>query len=376
MLGVLKYLAGGFTAGWTHGEMQDTRYEIQTEDKNLKNKTLSGLEQVVERSGQKKFLAGYIFSFIHSKNAADIDSITPLSKAFRQKLKDDGFYISQIKIVRKLTDPDGTIKYLFELPDGLAIESVLLTDDDRTTLCASTQVGCAMDCEFCATGKIQFARNLSAAEISDQVNAIEKGRKTKISNVVFMGMGEPLANYQNTLRAVRILNDPAGKNIGIRHITISTCGLADKIKMLADEDIRPRLSISLNAADNVLRSKLMPINKKYPLRILLNAVQAYQHKTRQRVTFEYVLIKGVNDSDEDAKKLVSLVRNIMCNINLIELNLYPNCEFKPASKQRISRFARILQQAGIETVIRFKRGTHIKAACGQLGSDWRIRNAE
>ncbi len=152
-------------------------------EKDLKNKTLQELEQIVERFGQKKYLAGYIFSFIHTKNAADIDSITPLSKAFRQKLKDDGFYISQIKIVRKLTDPDGTIKYLFELPDGLTVESVLLFDDDRTTLCASTQVGCAMDCEFCATAKIQFARNLSAAEISDQVNAIEKDRKTKISNV-------------------------------------------------------------------------------------------------------------------------------------------------------------------------------------------------
>jgi 23S rRNA (adenine2503-C2)-methyltransferase len=184
-----------------------------------------------------------------------------------------------------------------------------------------------------------------------------------------MGMGEPLANYQNTLRAVRILNDPAGKEIGIRHLTISTAGLAGKIKMLADEDIRPRLAISLNAADNTLRSKLMLINKKYPLRILLNAVKSYQLKTHQRVTFEYVLIKGVNDSDEDARKLASLVRTYLCNINLIEFNPHPGCEFKPSAKQRINHFAQILQRDGIETVIRFKRGTHIKAACGQLGSD-------
>jgi 23S rRNA (adenine2503-C2)-methyltransferase len=338
-------------------------------EKDLKNKTLQELEQIVEQSGQKKYLAGYIFSFIHTKNAADIDSISTLSKAFRQQLKDDSFYISQIKIVRKLTDPDGTIKYLFELPDSLAIESVLLTDDDRTTLCASTQVGCAMDCGFCATGKIKFKRNLSAAEIADQVNVIEKDQNKRISNVVFMGMGEPLANYQNTLRAVRILNDPAGKEIGIRRLTISTAGLAGKIKMLADEDIKPRLAISLNAADNALRSKLMPINKKFPLRILLNAVKSYQLKTHQRVTFEYVLIKGVNDSDEDAKKLASLVRTYLCNINLIEFNPHPGCEFKPSAKQRINHFAQILQRDGVETVIRFKRGTHIKAACGQLGSD-------
>ena len=169
---------------------------------------------------------------------------------------------------------------------------------------------------------------------------------------------------------------PPAKNIGIRRLTISTCGLADKIKSLADEDIRPRLAISLNAADNALRSRLMPINRKYPLRILVNAVRAYQYKTHQRVTFEYVLIKGVNDSDPDAKKLTALVQNIMCNINLIEFNPHSGCEFKPSSKERINRFARILQQAGIETVIRFKKGTHIKAACGQLGSESGIKNAE
>jgi 23S rRNA (adenine2503-C2)-methyltransferase len=341
-------------------------------DKDLKNKTLSELEEFIEQTGQKKYLAGYIFSFIHTKNAADVDSITTLSKAFRQQLKDDGFYVSQIKIIRKLTDPDGTIKYLFELPDGLAVESVLLFDDERATLCASTQVGCAMDCGFCATGKIKFKRNLTAAEIADQVNVIEKDNGKRISNVVFMGMGEPLANYENTLRAVRILNDPAGKEIGIRHLTISTCGLADKIKKLADEDIKPRLAISLNASDNAIRGKIMPVNKRYPLPVLLNAVGAYHLKTHQRVTFEYVLIKGVNDSDADAKNLVKLISKFLCNVNLIEFNPHPGCNFSPSSKQRINRFAQILSTfggTGVETVIRFKRGTHIKAACGQLGSE-------
>lgn len=341
------------------------------------------LEKLIEGFGQKKYLAGYIFSFIHTKNAADIDSITTLSKDLRQKLKDEGFYISQIKIARKLTDPDGTIKYLFELPDGLAVESVLLKDDDRLTLCASTQVGCAMCCDFCATGKIKFKRNLSAAEIADQVNVIEKDRnpqplpsisqrrRNRIANIVFMGMGEPLANYENTLRAVRILNSKGGKNIGIRHLTISTCGIADKIKMLADETIRPRLAISLNTADNNLRNRLMPVNKTYSLSALLNAVRIYQGKTGERVTFEYVLIKGVNDGDSDAKKLAAIAKKFICNINLIELNSYPGCEFEPSPRQQIHRFAQILKNSGIETVIRFKRGTHIKAACGQLGSEIR-----
>lgn len=358
---------------------KENLYSISIEKKvlkDLKNCLQEEILQIVSKMGGQKYLASYIFSFIHTKNAADIDSITTLSKDFRQKLKIEGYYISQIKIVRKLTDPDGTIKYLFELPDGLAVESVLLFDDERATLCASTQVGCAMCCDFCATGKIKYKRNLTAAEIVDQVNLIEKDNDKRISNVVFMGMGEPLANYENTLRAVRILNSKAGKNIGIRHLTISTAGIADKIKRLADETIRPRLAVSLNAADSNLRGRLMPVNKKFPLRILINALRMYQDKTGERVTFEYVLIKGVNDNDNDAKNLIALVRNFLCNVNLIELNSYPGCKFEPSPRQRIQGFAKILKQSGVETVIRFKRGTHIKAACGQLGSDLKVKNDE
>ena len=278
-------------------------------DNDLKNKTLAELEKLIEGFGQKKYIASYIFSFIHKKNAADIDSLTTLSKDFRQKLKIEGYYISQIYIARKLTDTDATKKYLFKLPDGLVVESVLLFDDERATVCASTQVGCAMCCDFCATGKIKFKRNLSAAEIADQINVIENDSGKRIANVVFMGMGEPLANYENTLRAVRILNSKAGKNIGLRRLTISTCGIADKIKKLADENIRPRLAVSLNAADDKLRSRLMPINKKFPLRTLINALWLYQDKTGERITFEYVLINGVNDSDDDARGSLHLCEN-------------------------------------------------------------------
>ena len=342
-------------------------------EKDLKNKTIEELEQTVSGFGGQKYLAKYIFSFIHSKNAGDINAITPLSLIFRKKLTDEGFYISELKISRKLTDPvDGTIKYLFELGDGLAIESVLLFDDDRTTLCASTQVGCALACQFCATGAIGFTRNLSAAENVDQVNTAEKDGKA-VSNVVFMGMGEPLLNYVNVLKAVKILNDKNGKGIGIRRLTISTCGITEGIAKLAGEKIRPRLAVSLNATNDDLRRKLMPIAKKYPLPKLLDCLKSYQYSTGQRITFEYVLIDGVNDSDTDAKAFAGIAKKFFCNVNLIEFNPHPGCLFKPSSRRRIESFSKILTGAGAKNVIRLKKGASIKAACGQLGSDLPVR---
>ena len=263
-------------------------------NQDLKSKTLDELERIVTDAGQKKYIAEYIFSFIHTRNAADTSQITPLSKLFRKQLAEAGFYISSLKIARKLTDAEGTTKYLFELSDGSAVEAVLLLDEDRRTLCISTQVGCAMNCTFCATAHIPFKRNLSAGEIADEVYVAEKDAG-EITNVVYMGMGEPLNNYDEVIKSVRILNEPKGRNLGIRHITISTCGIVPGIKALADETIHPRLAISLNAPTNVLRSKLMPINRKFPLETLLTAVQTYIAKTRCEVTFEYVMIAGIND---------------------------------------------------------------------------------
>lgn len=337
-------------------------------DRDLKNKTLAELEEIAEGLGQKKYLAKYIFAFIHSKDATDISKISPLSKAFRAELAEQGYYISHLNIVRTFTDPDGTIKYLFELADGERIETVLLYDGKRKTLCVSTQVGCSTNCAFCATAKLKFRRNLKASEIADQVNIVQKD-KGRINNVVYMGMGEPLQNYDAVLRSVRILNHPEGKNIGIRHLTISTCGIVDAIKKLADEDIHPRLAISLNAPTDALRSRIMPINKKYPIEALLSAVKYYQRKTKERVTLEYVLIKGLNDAAPDAHKLVRLAHQVKCNINLIEYNPHPLCAFAASSKEAIKRFAQILEDGGIETAIRFKKGRKIMAACGQLGAD-------
>ena len=377
-------------------------------NKDLKDKTLEELEQIVVEMGQKKYLAKYIFHFIHIGGATEISQITPLSKNFRGQLTERGYYISGFSIQKKLADKDGTIKYVFSLADGSRIETVLLLRDSpreinlnrqsrqasvgsnisrgkgRRTLCVSTQVGCALGCAFCATAKLGFHRNLTAGEIVDQVNIVVRDascvaranyaiRNThdagRINNIVYMGMGEPLLNYNAVLKSVRILNHPSGKNIGIRHITISTCGIVPGIKKLANEDIQPRLAVSLNAPTDSLRTQLMPINAKYPIADLLKAVRLYQNKTRQRVTFEYVLIKGLNDSAEHARMLIKLLSGLVRNVNLIEHNPHPGCGFVGSDGRGIKQFAAILERAGIETTVRYRMGRGIKAACGQLGAD-------
>jgi 23S rRNA (adenine2503-C2)-methyltransferase len=361
-------------------------------EKDLKSKTIEEIEHLVVEYGQKKYNAGYIFNFVQTRGVTDLSGITTLSKPFRSRLVEDGYYISKLEVVDKLTDPDGTIKYVFGLPDEKPteiskkfrgsgrVESVLLFDDDRRTLCVSTQAGCAMGCVFCATGKLGLARNLTTAEIVDQVNvvALDSGR---ISNVVFMGMGEPLANYDEVLDAVRIINNPQGRKIGIRRITVSTCGLPEAIERLSEEDISPRLAISLNAPTDAIRQRLMPIAAKYSLDRLMRAVELYQRQTRNRVTFEYVLIKGVNDTVTLAKMLVKLLRHFICNVNLIEYNPPEppgvqggsephavHCGFRASSREAIERFANVLREQGIETTVRLKMGQTINAACGQLGA--------
>ena len=324
-------------------------------NKDLKDMTLEELERVVVGLGQKKYLAGYLFKFLHAQNGSDLSQISTLSKAFRTQLAEQGYFISQLKVVDCQSDPDGSAKYLFELADGERIESVLLVEDDRRTLCVSTQVGCAMGCAFCATGKIQFRRNLTTGEIVDQVYAAEASLVSRLSsldmqgatreegseritNIVYMGMGEPLQNYDAVLRSIRILNHSAGRNIGIRHITVSTCGIVPGIRQLAREEIRPRLAISLSAPTDTLRDRLMPINRKYPLAELLDAIRAYQTKTNQRVTFEYVMIDKVNDTVNHARLLVKLLRGLMHNVNLIEHNPFSGCEFTGSSPALRRRF--------------------------------------
>ncbi|MBC8378298.1 MAG: 23S rRNA (adenine(2503)-C(2))-methyltransferase RlmN [Planctomycetes bacterium] len=338
-------------------------------DPNLKNKTFSDLLELVVSYGQKPFCAKYLFSFIHQKDATAISDISPLSKSFREKLSNDGLTIAGIELLEQHDDPDGTIKFVFGLSDGAKIESVRLKDDDRNTLCISTQAGCRMGCKFCATGQLQFQRNLTAAEIADQVYKAEKicGR---ISNLVYMGMGEPLDNFDEVMQSVEILNHKDGRNIGIRHITLSTCGLPDAIKQLALLNLQPRLAVSLHAPNDLIRAKLMRIGSAYPLGDLMASLKTYQNATGNRITIEYCMIDTLNDKTEHARELVKFLRPLKINVNLIELNPFPGCPFKAASADHIRTFAKILSDAGIETVIRFKRGRSIEAACGQLGATW------
>ena len=313
--------------------------------KDLKEKTFSELEKIVTELGQKKFLAGYIFNFIHEKNASEISQISPLSKSFREQLVNQGYIISKLTLAKKLTSQDKTAKYLFTLEDGKQIETVLLHDGKRKTLCISTQVGCDMNCLFCATGRIKFKRNLSAGEIVDQVNSVEADAG-KISNIVYMGMGEALLNYDSVTKSVRILNHAKGKNIGIRHLTVSTCGIVPGIKKLAKEELHPRLAVSLNAPEDELRTKLMPVNAKYPLDDLFKAIRLYQDSTRRRITFEYILLDEVNDSPGQARQLAHLVAGLNCHINLIAANKTLG-DLRPSNQDKILAFAEELKRLRI-----------------------------
>ncbi|MBN1815846.1 MAG: 23S rRNA (adenine(2503)-C(2))-methyltransferase RlmN [Sedimentisphaerales bacterium] len=337
-------------------------------EKDLTCLTLEQLESLVVTLGGKRFLAKYLFSFIHGKNTQQIDDITPLPKAFRDKLIGQGYCIGRIQPADQLTDPDGTVKFVFALHDQNRIESVLLTDEnDRKTLCISCQAGCRMGCTFCATGKLGFARNLTAGEIVEQVNQAV-AICGKVNNVVYMGMGEPFDNYEATIDSIHILNHPDGHNIGQRHITVSTCGLPDSIRRFAGENLQVRLAVSLHAPDDDLRTKLMPVAGKYPIEQILRAVQGYQQHGGRRITMEYCMIEGINDADHHARSLARKLKGIHAAVNLIEYNPHSGCPFHPSSRNRIHQFRDRLAEAGIETMIRYKRGAGIKAACGQLGA--------
>ena len=336
-------------------------------DKDLKQYCPAELRRLVASYGQKPFLADYLFSFIHQKHVADLKHITPLPTVFRDRLVQDDYYISALQLAEQHHDPDGTTKFVFDLPGGGRIETVRLSDRGRNTLCLSTQAGCRMGCAFCATGQLKFERNLTAAEIVDQVYQAQRVCGT-IHNVVYMGMGEPLDNLDAVMRSVELLNDRHGADIGIRRITLSTCGLPEGIGILAAWSLHPRLAVSLHAADDPTRQRLMRIGHKYPLGRLLAALRDYQRQTRRRMTIEYCLVHTVNDSDDQARLLTELLKGLNVHVNLIEMNPFAGCPFVPSPPRRIRAFADILTNAGVEAVIRYRRGRSIKAACGQLGA--------
>lgn len=323
-------------------------------------------EEILKQWEEPTFRAKQIFDWLHKKQITKIEDMTNISKNLREKLKQYGT-ISGVKQVKKLISQiDGTIKYLFEIEGGLVIESVLMRYHYGNTACISTQAGCRMGCRFCASTIDGVERNLTAGEMLSQIYEIQKDVGERISSVVLMGSGEPLDNYDNVLRFIRLANDEKGLCLGQRHITLSTCALVEKIYNLLEEDLQITLAVSLHAPNDEIRQSIMPIAKKYSMEEVLKACKEYSDKTKRRITFEYALIKGVNDSDSCAEELAFKLHNMLCHVNLIPVNTVKEREYKKSSEERVQRFAQIIEKKGIEVTVRRKLGSDIDAACGQL----------
>ena len=333
--------------------------------KNIKDYTLEELKEELKNLGEKPFRAEQIFKWLYEDKVLSFDDMTNLSIDLRNKLKEI-YEIKQFKILKKQVASDSTKKYLFDLLDGNAIETVLMQYHHGYSLCVSSQVGCKMGCKFCASTGIPFVRNLTTGEILEQIMAVERDENIRISNVVFMGIGEPLDNYDNVVKAIHLINNPKCLNIGARHISISTSGLVPKIYKLAEENIQCTLSISLHATTNEQRSKMMPVNNTYHIEELLQACKDYIEKTNRRISFEYALAKENNDNLEDAKRLVKLLKGMLCHVNLIPINKIENGEFTKSSNENIIKFRDYLNEHGIVATIRRELGSDIDAACGQL----------
>jgi len=339
---------------------------------NIKGLTLEELQVYLSSFNFPKFRAAQIFDWLYHKKVSGWEEMTNLPKSLRQFLVDQGVSLERLSLVNQAKAADNTIKYLFELDDHQRMESVFIPEADRVTICFSTQVGCGMGCVFCATGQTGLIRNLFTAEIIDQVLTIGRITGMKINNLVAMGQGEPLANYEAVLKAVRILNDPHGLGIGSRHITLSTCGIIPKIYQLAEEPLQINLAVSLHSADDTLRNQLVPINKTFPLKQLIGACRDYTAKTGRRLTFEYAMLKDVNDRETDLKKLIDMFAELgersraLFHINLIPYNPTPVFSFQRSEPRRIKEFAASLHRAHIETTIRKERGSDLAGACGQL----------
>jgi len=335
----------------------------QTDIKNLSKEQLGAW---LEENGIKSYRAGQIFKWVFSHQVDQFNSMTDLGQELREKLAAH-FVISRLQTERIETSIDGSQKYLFRLADGNHVETVLIPEKNHLTLCISSQVGCAMGCRFCLTARDGFVRNLTSGEIVSQVRDIKKHIGTQpLSNIVMMGMGEPLANYSNVLQAIRILTDrDFGLEFSTRKVTLSTAGLVPELLQLG-KDISVNLAVSLNATDDDTRSRLMPINNKYPLESLLEACTKYPLAPRKRITFEYILLREINDSPEDALRLTKLLRPIKAKINLIPFNEHPGSIFQRPDEKNILKFQDVLVQHHYTTMVRNSKGQDISAACGQL----------
>jgi 23S rRNA (adenine2503-C2)-methyltransferase len=325
------------------------------------------LEAALEARGHKRFHARQIFRWIYKRGVTDIDAMTDLSRDLRATLARE-FTLSTPALAQRETSVDGTEKFLLRLADGRHIESVFIPDTPAMTFCISTQVGCAMACAFCLTGKMGLVRNLTAGEIAGQVRVLAGalGLRDKKFNIVLMGMGEPLHNYDETMRGLRILADEHGFDMSARRITLSTVGLLPALERLAAEPVMPNLAISLHAPTDLQRGELVPLNKKYGVAEIIDACRRFPLNRRSRITFEYVLLAGVNDSPQDARKLAKLVSPVKCKVNIIPLNAAAGIPFERPSDEAIDRFAKIVADHGVNVSVRKSRGRDIRAACGQL----------
>jgi len=332
------------------------------EKTDIKDYSLDGLEDFLQGLGKEKYRAKQIFKWLYQKGAVSFEEMTNLSKDFRNELAERA-RISNLEPETVEVAGDGTKKYLFVLEDGASIESVLIPEEGRATLCLSTQVGCAMGCRFCLTGTFKLQRNLSCSEIINQVCAIRKSEL--VTNIVLMGMGEPLANLENVVRALTILISPDGFQLSNRRVTVSTSGLVPEMEMLG-RAVTVNLAVSLNATTDEQRDILMPVNRKYPLARLLEACRNFPLPNRRMITIEYVMIRGLNDSLEDAKRLVRLLRGIPVKVNLIPFNEFEGCEYRGPKQESIDCFHRYLLDKNLTVITRSSRGADISAACGQL----------
>jgi len=334
--------------------------------KNIFDYTVNELTDLyISEFNQKKYRAVQTFKWLYQENEYDFFKMSDLPLEMRKNLADN-FSVFTLKQEQMKLSNDGTTKFLFKLEDGAAVETVLMKYNFGNSVCVSSQVGCRMKCDFCASSKLSFERNLTTGEIIQQILLVSQHIGEKISNIVFMGIGEPFDNYDNVMRAIRILNEPHGLGIGARHITVSTSGLVPQILKFAEEGIQANLSISLHAATDEIRDKVMPINKAYNINVLLQACKKYIEKTNRRITFEYAVMYGVNDTIRDACRLSDLLDGMLCHVNLIPINPVEGAQYKRPSQNIMMNFRDALNNRGITATIRRELGSDVDAACGQL----------
>lgn len=333
---------------------------------DIKSMTLAELQAEMEKLGDKKFRAKQIYSWMHEKLADDFDEMTNLSKNLREKLKQD-YELTKLSIVRVQTSQiDGTSKFLFRLSDGNVIESVLMKYHHGNSVCISSQVGCRMGCRFCASTLDGLERGLKPSEMLDQIYQIQKWSKERVHNVVVMGTGEPLDNYDSLLRFIELLTCEGGLHISQRNVTVSTCGIVPRMRQLAEEKLQITLALSLHASSQEKRKILMPVANKYELSEVIDACRYYFEQTGRRITFEYSLVGGVNDTEEDARELINLVKSLNCHINLIPVNPIKERDYVQSEQRTIINFKNKLEKSGINVTIRRTLGADVDASCGQL----------